>query len=158
MVKSRFFLAFALFVIIFNGCSSDKKIAEPEVTELLNKIEAAAKNKDADSIVANMSEKVQVKAVVTAAGQTQNLSFNRDQYRDFAKKTFAVGSNYEYHRQNTQVKISADGKSATVTDETTESVTVNGQVYRSEGTEVAALVRENGKLVILYLEANGRQL
>ena len=150
------FLAGCLFSS--TSCSSDKSITESEVNDVLNKIEVAAKNKDADSIVANMSEKVQIKAIVTASGQTQTLTFNRNQYRDFIKKSFAVGSNYTYSRQKTQVKISPDGRSAIATDEVSESLTVNGQTIRSIGTEVASLTKENGKIVILYLEANGRQM
>ena len=155
--RSCIFLLLGICLFSFNGCSSEKKITEPEVLDVLNKIEVAAKNKDADAIVANMSEKVQIKATITASGQTQTFTFNREQYRDFIKKSFAAGSNYTYSRQNTQVKISPDGKMAIVTDEVTESMTVSGQVIRSVGTEVATLGRENGKLVIQYLEANGKQ-
>lgn len=156
--KNCIFLLLAVCIFSFSGCSSDKKITESEVKDVLNKIELAAKNKDVDSIVANMSAKVTIKATITASGQTQTLMFNREQYRDFLKQAFAVGSDYTYSRQKTQVKVAPDGKSATVTDEVSESITVNGQVIRSVGTEAASFIRENGKLVISYLEADGRQV
>ena len=158
-VRSCIFLLLAICLFGFTGCSSEQnKITEPEVLDLMNKIEAAAKNKDVDAVVANISEKAQIKLTMTASGQTQTFTLNRDQYRDFSKKALAAASNYTYSRQNTQVQISPDGKTAVVTDEVTESATVNGQVSRSVATETATVGRENGKLVIQYLEANGKQV
>ena len=155
--RSCIFLLLAICLFSFDGCSSEKKITEREVLDLLNKVDVAAKNKDVDTVIANMSEKAQIKLTVTASGQTQTFTFNRDQYRDYIKKTFAVGGNYTYSRQNTQVQISPDGKSAVVADEVTESIVVNGQVIHSEVTETATLGRENGKLVVQYIEGNGKQ-
>lgn len=150
-------LVFAFCLFSFSGCSSEKKITEPEVLEVISMIEAATKNKDADSIVANLSEKVQIKVIVTADGQTQHFTFDRSQYGEYLKKAFAVVSDYTYSRQTTHVKISADGKSAIASDEIMESMTLNGKLIRSVSTEVATFVRENGKIVILLLEATGKQ-
>ena len=148
----------AVCLLSFIGCATkEKNITEAEVLDLMNKIEVAAKNQDIDAVIAAMSEKVQVRATVTASGKTQTVTFDRDQYRDVVRKSFTVGTNYTYSRQKTEVKISADGKSAIVTDEVSESITVNGQVVRTVGAEVATVGRENGKLVIQYLEATGKQ-
>ena len=81
-------LAICLFSL--DGCSSEKKITESEALDVFNKIDIATKNKDVDAIVAFISEKAEIKAIVTAAGQTQTLTFNRDQYRDFIKKAFEL--------------------------------------------------------------------
>ena len=151
-------------MITLTGCShsltggaAEKAISEPEVLDLLNKIEAAAKKKDANGVVGNISEKAQIRATVTASGQTQTLTLSRGQYRIMVQQSFETGSNYVYNRQNTQVKISPDGKTAIATDEVTESLTVNGRVVSSVASEVATIGRENGNLVIQYLEVVGKQ-
>jgi uncharacterized protein YcfL len=156
--KTYVFLLIALCLFSFTGCSEDKKITEQEVQEVLNNIDVAAKNKDADAVLAYMSEKLQLKSTVVVSGKSQTSTLNRDQYRDMMKKMFAIASNYTYNRQNTQVKISPDGKSVIVSSEVTESITVNGQVIRTVANEVASLVKENGKLVTLYVEASGKQV
>lgn len=155
--KISVFLLLVVGLFAFNGCSG-AKITEPEVQDFLKKIEVAVASKDADAIVAGMSEKVQIKATVTAGGQTQNLTFTREQYRDFLKKSFVLIGDYKYARQNTQVKVSSDGKSAVVTEEISETTTLNGQTIRSLSTQVASLVIENGKIVTRYIEIVGKQV
>jgi len=157
-------LLLAICAFTFTGCSqsltgaaTEKAISEPEVLDLLNKIEAAAKKKDANAVISNISENGQIRATVTASGQTQTLTLSRGQYRSMVQQSFEIGSNYVYNRQNTQVKISADGKTAIATDEVTESMTVNGRAISTVASEVATIGRENGNLVIQYLEVVGKQ-
>ena len=148
-----------LIVLFLLGCSSgESKITEAEIRDAISKMEAATVSKDVESIVAGLSERVQMKATVTALGQTQTLNFNRDQYRDFLKKTYAAASDYTFSRENLKIKISADGRSAVVTSEVSESLKMNGLTVRSVATEVASFTRENGKVVILYFDVNGRQV
>lgn len=154
--KSSVLLFVALCFFAFNGCSN-QKITEPEVLNLLSKIEVAANNKDVEAIIANLSDQAQIKATMTVGGQTQTFAFNPDQYRDRLKQAFAAKSNYSYSRQHTKVKISPDGKSATANYTITESIIVNGELRRSVGSEVATFVKENGKLAIQSLEANSKQ-
>jgi hypothetical protein len=147
----------AFCILSFSGCTSDKKITEPEVQELIVRLDVAAKKLDADAITANMSENVKIDVKVTSQGRTEALTFNRDQYKDFMKKSFAVGTDYTYLRQKTQITVDSDGKSAIMSDEVAESITVNKQVIHSTGTEVATIGREHGQLVIQYLAATGNQ-
>jgi len=156
--KISVFLFLAACLFSFSGCFGESEITETEVLEVINKIDTAAQNKDADAIVANMAERAQLKATVTALGQTQTLSYNRDQYRDVVKKAFAVAGSYSHNRQNMQVKIAPDGKTAMVISEETESMTLNGQEIRTTQNSVSSFVRENGKLVILFNETNGKLL
>jgi hypothetical protein len=158
LAKSGVFVLFALCLLGFNSCSGGTKITESEVLDLLNKIELAAKNKDAEAVVANMSEKAEIKATVTTAGQTQTLKYNRDQYREFLKNSFVQLNNYTYSRQNTRVKIAPDGRTAIVTEEISESMTFNGQTIRTLSSEVASLAIEDGKIVTRYIEIIGKQV
>ncbi len=155
-VGKLLFLTF--FVIILTGCFGESKITEAEIQAIIAQSDSAAQKKDVEGICANLSEKIQIKLAVEAAGQRQNFTLTREQYQDLLKKAFAVTSNYNYTRKNTNVKISNDGKSASVMDETTESATVNGQVIKTVSAEASIWKRENGKLVIIYLDVAGKQL
>ena len=155
--RSNILLLLVICLFCFDGCSRERKITESEVLELMNKVEAAAKIHDPVAITDNMSEKVEIKVTNSAPGNTQTSRFNRDQYRNVLLQTYAGGSNYTYSRQRTLVEISPDGKTAIVMAEVLESIMVNGRLIRSISAEVSTLGRENGKLVIQYVESNGMQ-
>ena len=158
-VKITGFLFLALCMFSFSGCFSESEITETEVLDVIDKMDVAAKNKDSDGIVANISEKVQIKATaVTLDGKTQTDAYTRDQYRNLVKRVFDAATNYQHNRRNTKVKISPDGTSAIVTSELSESVTINGQIISSVETSVSTFVKENGKLVIRYIDITGKQV
>lgn len=156
------FLSCALIALCFlsSACSSKQTgaITEQQVSAFLDEMDKAARNKDVDAIVANLSEDAQFKLTIEGFGPTQTLTFNRDQYRDYSKQGFSVVSNYEYRRGETVIKVEPDGQSAFVADETFETTTIGGQTLRTVARGTSILKLENGKLVIARSEAVARPL
>ncbi|MDT4897409.1 MAG: hypothetical protein QOH25_2486 [Acidobacteriota bacterium] len=143
-----------------SACSSKPKgfITKQQVAAFLDEMDKAARNKDVDTLVANMSEDVQFKVTVEGFGPTQTLTFNRDQYRDYSKQGFGVIEDYDYRRGETVIKVEPDGQSAYVADETFETTTIGGQVTRTVARGTSILKLEEGKLVIVRGEAVARPL
>ncbi len=158
-VKHRIFFLITLCLFGFIGCSGEKKLTEQDVLDVMNKMDTAAENKDSDALIANLSEKVQINATVTIIGKTpQSSTYTRDQYQNLLKGVFSAATNYLHERKNIQVKISSDGKTAIVTSELAESVTMDGQIIKSIETSVASFVKENGKLVVRFIDINAKQV
>ena len=155
-------IACALVALCFlsSACSSKQKgfITKQQVAAFLEEMDEAARKKDVDALVANLSEDAQFKVTVEGFGPTQTLTFNRDQYRDFSKQGFGAVSDYDYRRGETVIKVEPDGQSAYVADETFETTTVGGQVIRTVARGTSILKLENGKLVISRSEAVTRPL
>ena len=63
---------------------------------------------------------------------------------------------YQLERKNTQVRISNDGNTATVTSDLYESLTVQQGTLRAVSSEVAILTLREGKLVVTSLEGRTR--
>ena len=155
-------LAFALIALCFlaSACSSKQKgfITKQQVAAFLDEMDKAARNKDVDTLVANLSEDVQFKVTVEGFGPTQTLNLNHDQYRDYSKQGFGVIGDYDYRRGETVIKVEPDGQTAYVADETFETTSIGGQVTRTVARGTSILKLENGKLVIARSEAVVRPL
>jgi ketosteroid isomerase-like protein len=162
--RNRFLsvLSCALVALCFvaSACSSKQKgfITKQQVAAFLDEMDEAARNKDVDALVANLSEDVQFKVTVEGFGPTQTLTFNRDQYRDYSRQALSVVSDYDYRRGETVIKVEPDGQTAFVADETFETTTMGGQVLRTVARGTSILKLENGKLVISRSEAVARPL
>jgi hypothetical protein len=155
-------LAIALIALCLTSgaCSSGKYgvITRERVSAFLNKMDEAAQRRDLDTILAHVSRKAQFKVTIEGFGPTQNLSFNRDQYADYARQVFAVVQAYEYKRGETVINIDPDGQTAYVADETFENATIQGNVIRTVSRGTAVLVLEDGELKITFSQSVGRPI
>lgn len=161
-ISFRSYLSYALVALCFlsSACSSKQTgtITEQRVRAFLEEMDRAAKNKDVNAIVANLSEDAKFTLTIEGFGPTQTLSFNRDEYRDYSEQGFSAVSDYDYRRGDTVIRVEPDGQSAFVADETFETTTIGGQTIHSVARGTYILKLENGKLVISRSEAVARPL
>ncbi len=153
-------LACALIALCFltSACSSKQKvvITEQQVSAFLAEMDKAGRNKDVEALVAMMSEDVQLKLTMEGLGPTQNITLNRDQYRDYSNQTLSMVKDYDYRRGETVIRVEPDGQSAYVADETFETTTIGNQTFHTVSRGTAVLKLENGKLVIYRSETIAR--
>jgi hypothetical protein len=163
-MRSRYSLVVTLASMIIgvsflsNGCAAKRKevITEQQVLALLDEIDKASNKMDVDQIYDRMAENIQIKMTVTGFGPTQKFTFNRDQYREYAKKAFSAVNNYSYTRKNTKVTVTSDNKNALATDQVYETTQVGNRTLRTVTDETATFTVKGGKVIMTSLEGVGR--
>ena len=81
-----------------------------------------------------------------------DMTFTRDQYRDYARQSYDLIDLYTYERKETVIKVAPDGQSAVVADEVREAATTGGLTIRSVTRETATFRLEDGQVVLTSLE------
>jgi hypothetical protein len=163
-MRMRYAFALTLSAIIMalsllsGGCAAKRKevITEQQVLALLDDIDKASNRMDIDRVYASMTENIEIKVTVTGFGPTQKFTFNRDQYRDYAKKALSAVKGYTYTRKNTKVTVTPDGRSAVATDQVYETTDTGERVFKTVTDETATFAVKDGKVVMTSLEGVGR--
>ena len=166
MFPRRFFIptfssALIALCLLSSACAKKQKqgfITEQQVNAFMEEMEKAANRNDVDAILAMMSEDVRLSVTVEGFGQTQNLTFDREQYRAHIKQSLGMTNFYDYKRGYTAIQIEPDGQSAFVTAEITETAKIGDQTIGTVSTENSTLELENGKLVITRAAAVSRPI
>jgi hypothetical protein len=148
--------------LLSSGCASRTEaggvLTEQKIQAALAEIDSAALRRDADAIAGYFSEHAQIKINLSGFGVgKQSMTFGRDQYRDYARQSYAAIEAYDYQRRDTVIKIAPDGQTAYVSDQVFESATMMGRTVRSVTAEAATVKLEGGKVVISYLEGDVRE-
>jgi ketosteroid isomerase-like protein len=145
-------LSCALVALCFfsGACAKKQKgvITEQQVNAFMEEMDKAANNNDVEAVVAMMSEDVQLSLTIEGFGPTQNMTFDREQYRAYSKQTMAMTDFYDYKRGYTVVKVEPDGLSAFVAAEITETSTIGEQTVGGVSRQTSTLEMVDGKLVI----------
>ena len=152
----------ALIALCFLSSACTKKqqgvITEQQVNALMEEMDRAANNNDVEAIMALLSEDVRLSVTVEGFGQSQNLTFDREQYRAHLKQSLGMTNFYDYKRGYTVVKVEPDGQSAFVNAEITETAKIGDQTIGTVSIENSTLELEDGKLVITRGSAVSRPL
>ncbi|MDA2909817.1 hypothetical protein MYX04_02665 [Nitrospiraceae bacterium AH_259_D15_M11_P09] len=136
---------------LMNGCTS--KINEEQIQTVLEAVDKAANEKNADGILAHMADDVVVKVNVPNGRTSKTFSLNRDQYRRLLKEGYRVAQIYEFGRKGTRIKIARDGKSAKVSSRTYETMRNQNGSQRTDSLETATFELRNDKVVITKVES-----
>lgn len=131
------------------GCSSQPKVTEKSISELLERVDRASENKDVDGIVSALADN----AIIEVSSAQGSMSFNKETYKTYLAKAYTVISSYKARRTPTQfMNIDPNGASGTGHDIVVEEVTVNGKVVSTSTEETATFGIENGKVVITNIK------
>ncbi len=143
--------AVACIFPLMNGCTS--KINEEQIQTVLEAVDKAANEKNADGILAHMADDVVVKLNVPNGRTSKTFSLNRDQYRRLLEEGYRVAQVYEFGRKGTRIKIARDGKRAKVSSRTYETMRNQNGSQRTDSLETATFELRNGKVVITKVES-----
>lgn len=152
----------ALIALCFllSACAKKEKgaITEQQVNAFLQEMDRAANNNDADAILALMSKDVRLSVKIEGFGPTQNLSFDREQYKTHIKQSLGMTDVYDYKRGETVIKIEPDGQSAFVVADIMETAKIGQQTIGTIARETSTLEMEDGKLVVTRSAAVARPM
>jgi len=169
-VKLRFFYSILLSWLLLalpvmsdtahsqSQSQSQDAITESKVLAILNSVDRASRKGNIAGIVAPLANDVKIKLIVSSPASAKEQVFNltREQYASLTRRGMSRRLAYQLERKNTLVKIYDDGKTATVTCDLYETLTIRQGTLRAVSSEVAILSLRNGKLVITSLEARTR--
>jgi Cft2 family RNA processing exonuclease len=129
------------------------RITEGKILEILNSMDKAAKNKNIAGVVADMAKDIQIKLIVEASGKAQEINLDLDKYIFYTRRGFRRRTTYVAERQNMHVTISGDGKTAMLTDDLYETVTMAEGTIQSVTAEIAIFkLGDDGHIAITSLE------
>ncbi|HEX6730978.1 MAG TPA: hypothetical protein VF074_13230 [Pyrinomonadaceae bacterium] len=161
------FLYSILFACLFLGLTlvsetaysqAPDSIIETETLAMLNAIDRAARKGNVAGIIAPLAKDIKIKMTISTPGsdKQQVLNLSKDQYAFLTRRALQRRIGYQYDRKNTRIKIYSDNKTAMVTSDVYETLTVRQGTVRAASSEVAIVSLRNGKPVITSLEARTR--
>ena len=139
-------------MLTITSCSSQPKVTEKNISEILSGIDKAVASKNVNGIVANISNTAKIEVEDVASGKS--MSFTKETYQKYTEDGFRILNNYKSSRTNPQITIASNGESATATDVVDESVTINGKPMATSTAESATFGLENGKVVITAIKGS----
>lgn len=156
----RLACALIALCLLASGCAKKQKsfITEQQVKAFLEEMDRAVNKNDVDAILAMMSEDVRLYVTTEGFGPTQDLTFDREQYRTHHKQSLGMTGIYDYKRGYTAIKIEPDGQSAIVVAEVFKTADIGEQTIGSVSKQTSTLELKDGKLVITRSAAVARPL
>jgi len=164
MLKLRFLpsvLFCCLLLVSSSGSSfaqSPDAITESDVMAFIDSMDKAARKKNLAPIVAALADDVKIKLVISAQGSDKEeaLNLNKEQWTYYTRRGLRRRLAYTLERKNTRMKMYDDKKTAMVTSDLYETMTVAQGKLRAVSSETAIVTLRNGKLVIISLETRAR--
>ena len=109
-------------------------------------------------MVAPLESDVKIKMTLSPPGgaKEQVLNLNKEQFTYHTRRGLRRRLAYTLERKNTRVKIYDDNKTAMVTSDLYETMTIAQGTLRAVSSETAILTLRNGKLVVISIDARLR--
>ena len=145
----------ALTVVSGNSYSqSEDTITEAKVLAMVNSVDRAARKGNVTAILGTLANDVKIKMRVSipSSDKEQVVNLNKEQYALHTRRAFRRRLAYQLERKNTRVKIYNEGKTAMVTGDLYESLTIQQGTIRAVSSEVAILSLREGKILVTSLE------
>jgi hypothetical protein len=150
-------LAFVLLLPLTVYSQTSSAITENQLTALVNSLDQAAKKGNIAGIIAPLSRDVKIKvSIVSPSNEEKVLTLTKSQYAFHTKTVLRQRLAYAYERKNTRFKIYEDGKTATVTSDVYETLTLKQGTVRAVSSEVAIVNLRGGKLFITSIDGRTR--
>ena len=127
-------LMLVLFLVAF-GVSAETKLTTESVTQMINDIQKTVLAQDAVKFAAFFTDDAKITIEMPAnMGGVMNL--DKPKYINILKLGWAVKDvEYTYEVKNIEIKISANGKNATIKDLTLETIKMGGKIIASSKSE-----------------------
>ena len=154
-------MLFCCLLFVLPGLSaaqSQDVVTESDVMALLNSVDKAARKGSVAGMVAPLASDVKIKMTLSAPGgsKEQVLNLNKQQFTYHTRRGLRRRLAYTLDRKNTRVKIYDDNKTAMVTSDLYETMTIAQGTLRAVSSETAILTLRNGKLVVISIDARLR--
>lgn len=131
---------------------SDKRLTEAEVRTVMGNVEASVKRHDATGLTANFAPNALIMVSMPGTGgELTRMSVG--EYKTMLEGLWKVQLQSSYEVSNREVSLSANGRSATARDVTTEIVLLPGERMESISKQKAEIALVEGRPKIIALTA-----
>lgn len=143
---------------VTSNAQSQDSITESKVLAIINSVDRATRKGNVAAIVAPLAEDVKIKITVSTptSAREQVLNLSKEQYAFHTRRAMRRRLAYQLVRKNTRVKIYDGGKSAMVTGDLYEALTIQQGTLRAVSAETAIFNIRDGKIVVTSLETRTR--
>jgi len=124
------------------------RIQEAQVLAILKSLDSSLLKMDARNACTNFAEEAVITVVLFERGEKYSDTYTRKQYQEILEAGFANFSDYAAERTGTQVRLAADGKSATVKSTFIETFRRDGSKMKCTAEESYTFKLSAGKIVI----------
>lgn len=131
-------------------------ITESKVLSIINSVDRAARKGNVPAVLAPLAKDVKIKMTLVTPTGEQVLNLTKEQYAFHTRRGLRRRLAYQLERKNTRVKINEDGKTATVTGDLYETLTIQQGTLRGVSSETAIFNLRDGKIVVTSLESRTR--
>jgi hypothetical protein len=149
-----------LFLVlpVMASAQSQGEITEAQLTAYVNTVDSATRRGNVNGVVATMAKDVKIKTTVVlpSTNEEKVLSLTRSQFATLTRNAMRRRLAYNLVRKNTRFKIYEGGKTATVTSDIYETLTLKEGTVRGVSSEVAIVNLRDGRLLVTSIEARLR--
>jgi hypothetical protein len=142
-------------LVMFTGCDRSEPIAAAQVEEFLKQLDLAAQKKDPSMLLAHLDKNAVIKVRRNTPMGPDNREYTAKEYREQAPEQLAALKDYKYQRLDTKVEISPDKKTARVTLNLQEFVTLKNMHISISSKQVSLFVRKHGSIIIKSVDSEG---
>ena len=137
---------------------SQDVVTESDVLALINSVDKAIRKGDVAGMVAPLANDAKLKLTVSTpkGNKEQVVQLNKEQFTYHTKRGLRHRRGYTLERKNTRVKIYGDNKTAMVTSDLYETLTLPQGTLRAVSSETAILTLRNGKLQVISVDTRMR--
>lgn len=147
----RAMLLLTLLLLATPGCARDAggpALQQAEIEAMIARMQVASKAMDADALAPFFADDATFDFTVSSPGGNQKMRMDRAQYLQSIRDARQVTSSYEFRPGPPRISIAADGRTAEVSQSSSEAMVVMGQrlsgssdgVYRIRASPSGPLV------------------
>ena len=155
MTNRTIWTSILIYLLLFAtlSCSSKQSITEQDVQTFYTNVEQALNARDADRVLALLSDDAKLNMQATTPDGEQTLSMNKKDYATNLQQSFMTMQNYSYRIDNLKINIVADGNAAEVTVTITETMTIEGETLQASTIEQTRLELRDGKVLAVNVDS-----
>jgi Domain of unknown function (DUF4440) len=145
---NRIYTGVLLSMLVSQTALADVVITEDQVQQVLDATDTASMNRDAAAIGGYLGDSFEKVIEFSYKKWLAKVRIDKHKYLQMIADGWKTSTSYNYQRDDTEIHIMPDGKSAQTYSTITENVVEDGKPLTSRIREYATYERENGKLVI----------
>lgn len=133
-------------------------ITEANVMAILTSMDKAAKKGNVAGMIAPLASDVKIKIAVSAVNSDKEevVNLTKEEYATNTRQLMRRRFKYTVERKNVRVKIYNDNKTAMVTNDVYETMTIAQVTVRAVSSETSIFNIRNGKILITSSESRTR--
>jgi ketosteroid isomerase-like protein len=126
-------------------------LTEARVVAIFHEMESAVRGKDVSGVVRHFAPDAIIRLVMPRSAGGQILELSVAEYAKMLGDGWAMAAESTYAVEDIAIEISADGRSAEVSDTTVETMKVQGRTISARTRERFSVESRGGRLVITRL-------